>query len=103
MTWSKSESRPGPGEETEKSSAMSEADWKGDSGLSRRVAEISASMICPGVISMGMPRSGVGGRGGARGGEEGAWQIRELRLDSDTGEVGRLTVTGRQVGRLKLE
>ena len=71
--------------------------------MSMSVAEISASMICPGVISMGMPRSGVGGRGGARGGELGAWQIRELRLDSETGEVGRLTVTGRQVGRLKLE
>ena len=94
ITCSKSESSTG--EETEKtvsvreeSSAMREADWKGDSGLSRRVAEISASMIWPGVISIGMPRSGVGGRGGVLGRE-----IREPRLDIDTGEVGRLTVTG---------
>ena len=71
--------------------------------MSISVAEISASMIWPGVISMGIPRSGVGGRGGARGGELGAWHMRELRLDSETGDVGRLTVTGRQVGRLKLE
>ena len=71
--------------------------------MSIRVAEISASMIWPGVISIGIPRSGVGGRGGARGGEVGAWQMSEDRLDSETGEVGRLTVTGRQVGRLKLE
>ena len=98
MTWSKSESRPGPGEETEKSSAMSEADWKGDSGLSRRVAEISASMICPGVISMGMPRSGVGGRGGVLG-----LEMREPRLDRETGEVGRLTVTGTLELRLRLK
>ena len=98
MTWSKSESRPGPGEETEKSSAMSEADWKGDSGLSRRVAEISASMICPGVISMGMPRSGVGGRGGVVG-----LEMREPRLERETGEVGRLTVTGTLELRVKLK
>ena len=52
ITSSKSAWRTGPGEETEKtasgrtvSSAIREVDWKGDSGLSRRVAEISASMI----------------------------------------------------------
>ena len=105
ITSSNSEWRTGPGEETEKtasgrtvSSAMREADWKGDSGLSSRVAEISASMICPGVISMGIPRSGVGGRGGVVGRE-----IREPRLDSDTGEVGRLTVTGTLELRVRLK
>ena len=36
----------------------------GDDGSSRRVAEISASMIWPGVISIGIPRPGVLGRGG---------------------------------------
>ena len=92
------ESRPGPGEDTEKSSAIREADWKGDPGLSRRVAEISASMICPGVISMGMPRSGVGGRGGVLGRE-----MREPRLERETGEVGRLTVTGTLELRVKLK
>ena len=76
---------------------MREVDWKGDSGLSRRVAEISASIICPGVISMGIPRSGVGGRGGVVGRE-----MREPRLESDTGEVGRLTVTGTLGLRVKL-
>ena len=98
ITWSKSESRPGPGDDTEKSSAMREADWKGDSGLSRSVAEISASMIWPGVISMGMPRSGVGGRGGVLG-----LEMREPRLDRETGEVGRLTVTGTLEFRLRLK
>ena len=77
---------------------MREVDWKGDSGLSRRVAEISASIICPGVISMGIPRSGVGGRGGVVGRE-----MREPRLESDTGEVGRLTVTGTLELRVRLK
>ena len=36
----------------------------GEEGSSRRVAEISASMIWPGVISIGIPRPGVLGRGG---------------------------------------
>ena len=36
----------------------------GEDGSSRRVAEISASMIWPGVISIGIPRPGVLGRGG---------------------------------------
>ena len=36
----------------------------GEEGSSRSVAEISASMICPGVISIGIPRPGVLGRGG---------------------------------------
>lgn len=47
-------------------------------------------MICPGVISMGMPRPGVEGRGGDAG--------RVLRSEgkeaNDTGEVGRDTVMG---------
>ena len=80
------------------SSAIRELDWKGDSGLSRRVAEISASMIWPGVISMGIPRSGVGGRGGVVGRDR-----REPRLESDTGEVGRLTVTGTLELRVRLK
>ena len=75
-----------------------EPDGKGDPGLSRRVAEISASMICPGVISIGIPRSGVGGRGGVLG-----LDIREPRLDRETGEVGRLTVTGTPELRVKLK
>ena len=66
--------------------------------MSRRVAEISASMIWPGVISMGIPRSGVGGRGGVVGRE-----MREPRLESDTGEVGRLTVTGTLELRVRLK
>jgi len=51
-----------------------------------RVADISASMIWPGVISMGMPRPGVEGRGG------------ELDVvgssEGETGRVGRETVMG---------
>lgn len=47
-------------------------------------------MICPGVISMGMPRPGVEGRGGDAG--------RVLRSEgkeaNETGEVGRDTVMG---------
>ena len=70
----------------------------GDDGSSRSVADISASMIWPGVISMGIPRSGVGGRGGVVGRE-----MREPRLESDTGEVGRLTVTGTLELRVRLK
>ena len=55
-------------------------------------------MIWPGVISMGMPRSGVGGRGGVLG-----LEMREPRLDRETGEVGRLTVTGTLELRLRLK
>ena len=54
--------------------------------MSMRVADISASMICPGVISIGMPRPGVEGRGG------------ELAVvassEGETGRVGRETVMG---------
>ena len=67
--------------------------WKGEEGLSKRVAEISASMICPGVISMGMPRPGVEGRGG----DAGRVLRREGREDNDTGEVGRDTVMGMEL------
>jgi len=34
----------------------------GEEGLSNNVADISASIICPGVISMGIPKLGVTGR-----------------------------------------
>lgn len=61
--------------------------------MSRRVAEISASMIWPGVISMGMPRPGVEGRGG----EAGRVLIIEGRDANDTGEVGRDTVMGMEL------
>ena len=107
MTWSKSVSRLGPGEATENTESwrlvslwIKSPDWNGDSGLSRlsSVAEISASMICPGVISMGMPRSGVGGRGGVLG-----LEIREVREERATGEVGKLTVTGKLLFKLKLK
>lgn len=74
-------------------------EWKGDSGLSRRVAEISASMIWPGVISMGMPRSGEAGLTGA--GREGETML--VSVESDTGEVGRDTVTGTLVFTLRLK
>ena len=47
---------------------------------------------------MGIPRSGVGGRGGVVGRE-----MREPRLESDTGEVGRLTVTGTLELRARLQ
>ena len=70
--------------------------------MSRSVAEISASMIWPGVISMGMPRSatGVGGRGGELGpGRE----MREVSADSETGEVGSDTVTGTRGFRVRLQ
>ena len=59
-------------------------------GLSNSVADISASMICPAVISMGMPRSGVGGRGGEPGGQA-VRAASAPRVDSDTGEVGSET------------
>ena len=68
--------------------------------MSRSVAEISASMIWPGVISMGMPRSatGVGGRGGELGpGRE----MREVSADSDTGEVGSDTGDTEDCGWLR--
>ena len=78
---------------------INDPEWNGDSGLSRRVADISASMIWPGVISMGMPRSGEVGRGGRDGGLE----TRLVSVDRDTGEVGRLTVTGTLVFTLKLK
>jgi len=69
----------------------------GDSGLSRSVAEISASMICPGVISIGMPRSGVGGLGGELGRE-----MKEVSEDRETGEVGSDTVIGGLVFKFRL-
>jgi len=108
MTWSKSESRPGqegPGEETENTlsgreeqtwsdslvrTVVNDPAWKGEEGSSKSVAEISASMICPGVISMGMPSPGVEGRGG----DAGRVLRREGREANDTGEVGRDTVMG---------
>ena len=43
---------------------MVNANTHGEEGSSRRVAEISASIIWPGVISIGIPRPGVLGRGG---------------------------------------
>jgi len=46
---------------------------------------------------MGMPRSGVGGRGGVVG-----LEMREPRLERETGEVGRLTVTGTLELRVRL-
>lgn len=69
----------------------------GDSGSSRSVAEISASMICPGVISIGMPRSGVGGLGGELGRE-----MKEVSEDRETGEVGSDTVIGGLVFKFRL-
>ena len=47
---------------------------------------------------MGIPRSGVGGRGGVVG-----LEMREPRLERETGEVGRLTVTGTLELRVKLK
>ena len=70
----------------------------GDSGSSRSVAEISASMICPGVISIGMPRSGVGGLGGELGRE-----MKEVSEDRETGEVGSDTVIGGLVFKFRLK
>ena len=67
--------------------------WKGDEGLSRRVAEISASIICPGVISIGIPKPGVEGRGG----EAGRVFRREGKEANETGEVGRETVMGMEL------
>ena len=52
-------------------------------------------MIWPGVISMGMPRSGVGGLGGELGAE-----MKVESEDSETGEVGSDTVMG-GLGALK--
>merc|ERR1719429_661468 len=57
-------------------------------------------MIWPGVISMGMPRSGVAGLWGSRG-LVGVVTM-EDSVERETGEVGRLTVTGTLVFRVKL-
>ena len=54
--------------------------------MSRSVAEISASMICPGVISMGMPSPGVVGRGGE--------DTVLASSEGETGLVGSDTVIG---------
>ena len=47
---------------------------------------------------MGIPRSGVGGLGGVLGRD-----ISEVRDDRATGEVGRLTVTGKLLVKFKLK
>ena len=62
------------------------------------MAEISASIIWPGVISIGIPRSGVGGLGGEFG-----WEMKEVSEDRETGEVGNDTVIGGLVFKFRLK
>ena len=55
-------------------------------------------MIWPGVISIGIPRSGVGGLGGEFG-----WEMKEVSEDRETGEVGNDTVIGGLVFKFRLK
>ena len=75
--------------DSSESTVVRDPDWKGEEGSSKSVAEISASMIWPAVISIGIPRPGVEGRGG----DVGLVRI-EGREAKDTGGVGSETVMG---------